>query len=68
MVALSDNAMNGTIYNWKAWFSNQLVEAKKDVLEVNEGEDKGKFTFIGKLKFAMNVSIFLEQTWPAHKD
>lgn len=67
-VALCDSAMNGTVYNWKASFSTQLVEAKKDVMEVKEGEYKCKFTFIGKLIIIMKVLMFLEQTWPAHKD
>lgn len=68
MVALCEGAMNIKVYNWKPWFINQLLEAKKDVVEVKEGEDKGKFTFTGKLKFGMKVSLFLEHTWPAHKE
>lgn len=68
MVTLCDAAMHHKVYNWKAWFTNQLLEAKKWVEEIKEGEDKEMFTFHGKLKFGMKVSIFLKQSWPGTKN
>lgn len=55
MSSLCDEAMNMKVYNWKAWFINQLLEMENDVMEVKEEVDKGKFTFHGKLKFGKKV-------------